>query len=198
MGDTAAMLTDKEKRRVDPHGYLVLRGFIDAGRLEAMLAIHCSHLATWVTPADVPDGAGFCLVPGSHESDCRAPADLPVAHAPPTSIAALLSAGDAIVFATSLLHDASAWTEETPRLSILQGYQLSVYFNEGGKAAIPRRITAVSSRTSWRRAGARRRRPRGAPYPGNGSNDPHQASGAAGRRSGSASVERVAHTRTRR
>ncbi len=99
--------------------------------------IYCSHIATWVALADVPDGTGFCLVPGSHKSNFRAPADLPVRHAPPTCITVPLNAGDVIVFATSLLHDASAWTEQTPRLNIFQRYQLSVYFNEAGKGGYP-------------------------------------------------------------
>jgi ectoine hydroxylase-related dioxygenase (phytanoyl-CoA dioxygenase family) len=99
--------------------------------------IYCSHVCTWVALADVPDETGFCLVPGSHKSNFRVPADLPVKHAPPTSVTVPLNAGDVIVFATSLLHDATAWTEERPRLNIFQRYQLSVYFNEAGKGGYP-------------------------------------------------------------
>ena len=42
-----------------------------------------------------------------------------------------------IVFSTNLLHDAAAWTEDTPRMNIFQRYQLSVYFNESGKGGYP-------------------------------------------------------------
>ena len=30
--------------------------------------IYCSHLATGVALADIPEGTGFCLIPGSHYS----------------------------------------------------------------------------------------------------------------------------------
>ena len=48
-----------------------------------------------------------------------------------------LQAGDVIVCSTNLLHDASPWTEDYPRMNIFQRYQLSVYFNETGKEGYP-------------------------------------------------------------
>ncbi len=99
--------------------------------------IYCSHVATWVALADVPEGTGLCLIPGSHRSNFPKPTGLPVKHDPPTSMTVPVSAGDVIAFSTNLLHDAAAWTEDAPRMNIFQRYQLSVYFNESGKGGYP-------------------------------------------------------------
>ena len=48
-----------------------------------------------------------------------------------------MNAGDVAIFSTNLLHDASPWTEENPRMNIFQRYQLSAYFNETGKGGYP-------------------------------------------------------------
>ncbi|MCG9127745.1 phytanoyl-CoA dioxygenase family protein [Candidatus Poribacteria bacterium] len=99
--------------------------------------IYCSHLATWVALVDVPPETGFCLVPGSHKSLFQTPANLPVKHNPPTSITLPMQAGDVTIFSTNLLHDASPWTQDYPRMNIFQRYQLSAYFNESGKGGYP-------------------------------------------------------------
>lgn len=99
--------------------------------------IYCSHLATWVALADVPEGTGFSLVPGSHKSGFAPPAGLKPGHHPPVSITVPMRAGDVIVFSTNLLHDAAPWTQDYPRMNIFQRYQLSVYFNESGKGGYP-------------------------------------------------------------
>jgi ectoine hydroxylase-related dioxygenase (phytanoyl-CoA dioxygenase family) len=99
--------------------------------------IYCSHIATWVALVDVPPGTGFCLVPGSHKSLFQTPENLPVKHDPPTSITLPMEAGDVAIFSTNLLHDASPWTEDYPRMNIFQRYQLSAYFNETGKGGYP-------------------------------------------------------------
>ena len=99
--------------------------------------IYCSHLATWVALADVPEGTGFSLVPGSHKSAFAAPDGLKVGHHPPVSITVPMDAGDVLVFSTHLLHDAAVWTEDYPRMNIFQRYQLSAYFNETGKGGLP-------------------------------------------------------------
>ncbi len=99
--------------------------------------IYCSHIATWVALVDVPSGTGFCLVPGSHKSLFQTPENLPVKHDPPTSITLPMEAGDVAIFSTNLLHDASPWTEDYPRMNIFQRYQLSAYFNETGKGGYP-------------------------------------------------------------
>ena len=94
-------------------------------------------IATWVALVDVPPETGFCLVPGSHKSLFQTPAHLPVKHDPPTSITLPMQAGDVAIFSTNLLHDASPWTEDYPRMNIFQRYQLSAYFNESGKGGYP-------------------------------------------------------------
>ena len=48
-----------------------------------------------------------------------------------------MTAGDVAIFSTNLLHDASPWTEDYPRMNIFQRYQLSAYFNETGKRGYP-------------------------------------------------------------
>ena len=48
-----------------------------------------------------------------------------------------MQAGDVAIFSTNLLHDASPWTEDYPRMNIFQRYQLSAYFNESGKGGYP-------------------------------------------------------------
>ncbi|MYA77857.1 MAG: phytanoyl-CoA dioxygenase family protein, partial [Gemmatimonadetes bacterium] len=99
--------------------------------------IYCSHLATWVALADVPDGTGFSLVPGSHKSAFATPDDLKVGHHPPASITVPMDAGDVLVFSTHVLHDAAVWTQDYSRMNIFQRYQLSAYFNETGKSGLP-------------------------------------------------------------
>lgn len=99
--------------------------------------IYCSHLATWVALADVPEGTGFSLVPGSHKSAYQTPDGLKVGHHPPVSMTVPMQAGDVLIFSTNLLHDAAIWTEDYPRMNIFQRYQLSAYFNETGKSGLP-------------------------------------------------------------
>ena len=48
-----------------------------------------------------------------------------------------MQAGDVLVFATNVLHDAAVWTEDYPRMNIFQRYQLEAYFNETGKGRLP-------------------------------------------------------------
>ena len=48
-----------------------------------------------------------------------------------------MEAGDCAVFATSLLHDAAAWTEDYHRINMFQRYTLSAYFNENPSNALP-------------------------------------------------------------
>ena len=91
--------------------------------------IYCSHLATWIALADVPPGTGFCLVPGSHKTTVPEPDGLTVVHDPPVSITIPMKAGDVIVFSTRLLHNASPWTEDNPRLNIFQRYVFSWFFD---------------------------------------------------------------------
>lgn len=82
-------------------------------------------------------GTGICLVPGSHKSQFQTPDHLPVKHNLPTPITLPMQAGDVAIFSINLLHDASLWTEDYPRMNIFQRYQVSVYFNEGGKGRYP-------------------------------------------------------------
>ena len=42
--------------------------------------LYCSHISTWVSLCEVPEGTGFCVVPGSHQSHFEAPAGLPAIH----------------------------------------------------------------------------------------------------------------------
>ena len=91
--------------------------------------IYCSHLATWIALSDVPVGTGFCLVPGSHKSTVPEPEGLTVEHNPPVSITIPLKAGDAVIFSTRLLHNASPWTQDYPRLNIFQRYVFSWFFD---------------------------------------------------------------------
>jgi len=99
--------------------------------------IYCSHLVTWIALADVPQGTGFTVVPGSHKSSFRAPEWLTVESDPTIVDSVSLKAGDCIVCATSLLHNAKPWTEDYPRMNIFQRFQLSAYFNETGKGGYP-------------------------------------------------------------
>lgn len=99
--------------------------------------IYCSHLATWIALADVPEGTGLSLVPGSHKSAFSTPKELRVGNNPPISITIPMTAGDVLVFSTNVLHDAAEWTQDYPRMNIFQRYQLSIYFNETGKEGLP-------------------------------------------------------------
>lgn len=97
--------------------------------------LYCSHVATWVALRDVPDGTGFCIIPGSHKSSFEAPADIKATHNPPVSVTVPVMAGDVIVFSTGLLHAASKWTvQDYPRCNVFQRFQLSAYFGLGEKS----------------------------------------------------------------
>jgi ectoine hydroxylase-related dioxygenase (phytanoyl-CoA dioxygenase family) len=92
--------------------------------------IYCSHVSTWLALADVPEGTGFCLCPGTHKSLIHEPAGLLCQHDPPTSITLPMAAGDCAIFSTALLHDAAAWTQDYNRVNMFQRYTLSAYFQE--------------------------------------------------------------------
>jgi hypothetical protein len=124
-------LTEEEKWYFDLHGFLVLRNVIPKDEIEEMLKVFQQWLT--IDEADIPPP----LVPGSHKSLFQTPANLPVKHDPPTSITLPMEAGDVAIFSTNLLHDASPWTEDYPRMNIFQRYQLSAYFNETGKGGYP-------------------------------------------------------------
>ena len=123
--------------------------------------LYCSHISTWVSLCEVPEGTGFCVVPGSHQSHFEAPAGLPAIHVrrsplrpacsavqavhsderalllpqnPPVSTTVPVSPGDVIIFSTNLLHAASNWTEDHPRYNIFQRFMLSAYFGLGEKS----------------------------------------------------------------
>ncbi len=87
-------------------------------------------LATFVncatTLVDVPDGAGFVCVPGSHRSAFAMPKHVDIYSPPPSVVNICPSAGSCVVFTELLAHGSRRWTEKSyPRRTIFQRYTTS-------------------------------------------------------------------------
>ncbi|MDA0335522.1 MAG: phytanoyl-CoA dioxygenase family protein, partial [bacterium] len=78
-----------------------------------------------VSLVDVPAGAGFVCVPGSHKSHFAAPDDLTVDSDPPSVVNLPINAGDCVVFTELLRHGARRWTLDTPRRTVFCRYVTS-------------------------------------------------------------------------
>jgi hypothetical protein len=87
-------------------------------------------LATFVncatTLVNVPDGAGFVCVPGSHRSAFAMPEEIDIYTPPPSVVNICPNAGDTVVFTEMLCHGSRRWTEQNyPRRTIFQRYTTS-------------------------------------------------------------------------
>ena len=83
--------------------------------------------ATFINAAislvDVPDGAGFVCIPGSHKTYFKRPEHLNIRSGPPTVVNVPVNAGDAVIFTEALCHGALPWPHhDPPRRTMFQRY----------------------------------------------------------------------------
>ena len=83
--------------------------------------------ATFINAAislvDVPDGAGFVCIPGSHKSYFERPDHINIRSGPPLVVNVPINAGDAVIFTEALCHGALPWPyHDPPRRTMFQRY----------------------------------------------------------------------------
>ena len=83
--------------------------------------------ATFINAAislvDVPEGAGFVCIPGSHKTYFERPEHIDIRSGPPTVVNVPVNAGDAVVFTEALCHGALPWPwRDPPRRTMFQRY----------------------------------------------------------------------------
>ncbi|MCH8295159.1 phytanoyl-CoA dioxygenase family protein [Candidatus Poribacteria bacterium] len=86
-------------------------------------------LATFLNAAvslvDVPIGAGFVCVPGSHKSHFPKPPDIDIYSDPPAVVNVTPKAGDVVLFTEALCHGARPWPLDDPRRTVFVRYSTS-------------------------------------------------------------------------
>lgn len=90
-------------------------------------AVDGEVFATFINAAislvDVPDGAGFVCIPGSHKSHFERPEHITINSGPPLVVNVPIKAGDAVIFTEALCHGALPWPwESPPRRTMFQRY----------------------------------------------------------------------------
>lgn len=75
-----------------------------------------------VSLVDVPEGAGFVCVPGSHKAHFQRPDGVDIHAGPPTVANVCPWAGDCVLFTETLCHGARRWTADEPRRTIFIRY----------------------------------------------------------------------------
>ena len=76
-----------------------------------------------ISLVDVPPGAGFVCIPGSHKTYFERPEHININTGPPTVVNIPVNAGDAVVFTEALCHGALPWPcEDSPRRTMFQRY----------------------------------------------------------------------------
>jgi hypothetical protein len=87
--------------------------------------VFATFINAGISLVDVPQGAGFVCVPGSHKSQFAAPDDLTSYSDPPSVVNLPINAGDCVVFTELLRHGARKWTLDTPRQTVFCRYVTS-------------------------------------------------------------------------
>ena len=76
-----------------------------------------------ISLVDVPQGAGFVCIPGSHKTYFERPEHINIRSGPPTVVNVPVRAGDAVVFTEALCHGALPWPwRDPPRRTMFQRY----------------------------------------------------------------------------
>jgi len=101
--DVVANRLTKETDEIELHGGFT-GGFREphVGYQVANEEIFCSFINVAISLVDVPAGAGFVCIPGSHKSNFQYPEDITVNHGPPTVANIAAAAGDVIFAATGV------------------------------------------------------------------------------------------------
>lgn len=78
-----------------------------------------------VSLVDVPPGAGFVCVPGSHKSNFPCPEAVTIYDGPPIIHNVPVRAGDCVIFTEALRHGGRGWPLDEPRRTIFVRYSTS-------------------------------------------------------------------------
>ena len=87
--------------------------------------VFANFLNAGVSLVDVPTGAGFVCIPGSHKSNFSKPDHVNIYDGPPTVANVNVKAGDVVLFTEALCHGARRWTLDEPRRSVFVRYSTS-------------------------------------------------------------------------
>jgi hypothetical protein len=87
--------------------------------------VFATFLNAAVSLVDVPPGAGFVCVPGSHKSNFSKPPHITIYHDPPEVVNVTPKAGDVVLFTEALCHGARPWTLDDPRRTVFVRYSTS-------------------------------------------------------------------------
>ncbi len=88
--------------------------------------VFATFLNAAISLVDVPSGAGFVCIPGSHKSYFDRPENINIRTGPPTVVNIPVNAGDALLFTEALCHGALPWTcSSEPRRTVFLRYSTS-------------------------------------------------------------------------
>ena len=99
--------------------------------------VFATFLNAAVSLVDVPRGAGFVCVPGSHKSNFACPDDVTIYSDPPVIHNVNARAGDCVIFTETLRHGGRAWPLDEPRRTVFMRYSTSYASWSPGVAPIP-------------------------------------------------------------
>lgn len=99
--------------------------------------VFATFLNAAVSLVDVPQGAGFVCVPGSHKSNFKCPDSVNIYSEPPVIHNIAARAGDCVIFTEALRHGGRAWPLEEPRRTVFVRYSTSYASWTPGVAPIP-------------------------------------------------------------
>ena len=85
--------------------------------------VFATFLNAAISLVDVPDGAGFVCIPGSHKSYFERPDHINIRSGPPLVVNVPINAGDAVIVTEALCHGALPWPyHDPPRCTMFQRY----------------------------------------------------------------------------
>ncbi len=83
---------------------------------------YAGFLNAAISLVDVPEGAGFVCLPGSHKRNFELPETISIYDGPPTVANISVNAGDCLIFTEALYHGALPWSEDIPRMTVFNRY----------------------------------------------------------------------------
>lgn len=124
--DTAHTRNTRESDEIPFHGGTELPFHHPACMYQAFNdQVFATFLNAAVSLVDVPQGAGFVCVPGSHKGHFKRPPSINLHSDPPAVINVCPRAGDVVLFTENLCHGARRWTADYPRHTVFVRYSTS-------------------------------------------------------------------------
>ncbi len=108
--------------------------------------VFATFLNAAISLVDVPEGAGFVCIPGSHKSYFERPEHVHIRSGPPTVVNVPINAGDAVIFTEALCHGALPWPyHDPPRRTMFQRYCTSYASWSPGTGPIEAHLDRISN-----------------------------------------------------